>query len=102
MSFIARFVKESIFKPYSQKFKRRRKKIFYDYLKPDIKDKILDFGGYDGSFLNFLIPFRNDELYVADIDKSSLEIASQKYGFKTIYLDESGIIPLPQFCSFLP
>lgn len=95
MSYIAKYVRENIFKPYSQKFKRRRKKIFYDYFRPEIKDKILDFGGDDGSFLNFLISFRNDELYVADISKSKLEIASQRYGFKTIYLDESGKIPFP-------
>ncbi len=93
MSVISDFVRKTIFNPYSQKFKRKRKDLFYRYLKPEPGNKILDFGGDDGSWMNYLISFRSEDLYVADIYKEPLEIASTKYGFKTVLLDESGKIP---------
>lgn len=87
------FVREKIFKQYSQKFKQKRKDLFYQHFSPEPGDKILDFGGFDGSWLAFLVPFRNDNLYVADIAEHALQTAHKEYGFKTILLDESGKIP---------
>lgn len=93
MSQSRKFVREKIFKKYSQKFKQHRKDLFYKYLTVSSKDRILDFGGYDGSWLAFLIPDKAGELYVADIATQALETANKKYGYKTILLDESGKIP---------
>jgi len=87
------FVREKIFKKYSQKFKENRKNLFYKHLTVSSEDRILDFGGYDGSWLAFLVSFKSEELYVADIAEHALETAKNKYGFKTILLDESGKIP---------
>ncbi len=93
MSQSSNFVREKIFKRYSQKFKQNRKDLFYKYLTVSPEDRVLDFGGYDGSWLAFLIPSKGEELYVADIATQALETANKKYGFKTILLDESGKIP---------
>ena len=93
MSTLKSLVREKIFKKYSQKFKQRRKDLFYQHFSPKPGDKILDFGGFDGSWLAFLVPFRNDNLYVADIAEHALQTAHKAYGFKTILLDESGKIP---------
>lgn len=87
------YVREKVFRPYSLKYKKYRRDLFNKYLTPDERDRILDHGGSDGSWLSFLVSFRNNELYVADIFPDILDTAKNKYGFKTILLDESGKIP---------
>lgn len=93
MNIIVKLIRKTIFNPYSRRFKKRRKNIFYKYLNPGPKDKILDFGGDDGSWMNYLISFKSENLYIADIYQEPLDIAKAKFGFKTILLDESGKIP---------
>ena len=87
------YIRDKFFLPYSQKYKQYRKDLLYKYLNPTEKDRILDHGGSDGAWLSYLVSFRNNELYVADIFPDLVEVAEKKYGFKTILLDESGKIP---------
>ena len=93
MSKIKSLIREKIFNNYSRKFKQKRKDLFYNQLKPHAQERILDFGGYDGSWLSFLVPENNGNLYVADIAEDALKKAKNKFGLKTVLLDESGKIP---------
>ncbi len=93
MSILSNVVRRRIFQPYSIRFKNKRKELLYKNIQLDNKHKILDFGGNDGSYMDYLIPTGNNEIYIADILEKPLKIAETKYGYKTILLDESGQIP---------
>lgn len=83
---------KKLFNLYSSRARKKRAAIFNSYFNVDANTKILDLGGADGSFIASTVPFR-ENVYVADIDKDQLRKAREKYGFKTIELDESGVIP---------
>lgn len=89
---------------FSQYHRRRRGKLFLQTIKPQPTDLILDLGGADGSYLASIIP-PGDNIYVADISPVALERAGQKYGFKTVILNEDGPLPFSDgffdivFCS---
>jgi hypothetical protein len=87
------FIIEKIFKPYSFRFERKRKDLFYEFFNPKSDDKILDLGGDDGRRMAILFPDKRKDIYIADISHRALETAKSKYGFETILLDESGEIP---------
>ena len=79
------------FKGYQARCRRKRGKIFKQYLKPEEGDFILDLGGEDGSYISQVISFKTN-VYVADINERKLKNSSEK-GFKTIVLNEDGTIP---------
>lgn len=79
---------------YSIRSRKRRANTFISILSPSNDDKILDLGSEDGSHIARIIPFR-DNVYIADICKDVLVRGKDKYGFHTILLDETGMIPYP-------
>lgn len=83
---------KKIFNLYSSRARKKRAAIFNSYFKIDASTRILDLGGADGAFIASTVPFR-ENIFVADIDKDQLRKAKEKFGFKTIQLDESGVIP---------
>lgn len=93
-----------ITKQFSQKARLRRGQIFMEYLQPTENDKILDLGGYDGSHLASIIPFRKN-VTIADINEEQVNRGVIQYGFQPAVLDESGKLPFPDnyfdivFCS---
>ena len=66
--------------------------MFCRYLRPTEEDKILDLGSEDGSFIAATIPFR-ENVVIADIDEELLLRGRARYGFETVLLDESGVLP---------
>jgi len=72
---------------------------------PNKNQKILDLGGGDGSHIAKILPAQRDNIYIADINKNQLAIAENKYGFKTIELNENAVLPIEDnffdivFCS---
>jgi hypothetical protein len=77
---------------YSQRARRKRDEVFRTWLKPRVGDRILDLGGGDGTHIAQVLSF-NEGVVVADISAEALERASAVYGFETLLLDESGLIP---------
>jgi hypothetical protein len=77
---------------FSQSHRVRRAALFHRYLHPTQEDKILDLGSEDGSFVADIIPFRKN-VFIADIDEEMLSRGRARYGFKTVLLDESGVLP---------
>lgn len=90
---LQQLIREKIFKPYSYRYEKKRKEYFLKYLKPTMKDKILDFGGSNGRRMAEIFPEKRKDVYIADISIEDLEFAKNNYGFETILLDESGIVP---------
>jgi len=78
-----------IVKYYSYRSRKKRAKVFINYLNPSENDRILDLGSDDGSHLASIIPYRKN-VYIADISEEPLMRAKRRFGFKTILLDESG------------
>ena len=77
---------------FSKKCKAKRRELFCWYLCPTEEDKILDLGSEDGNLIASLIPFRKN-VVIADINKEMLSCGRSHYGFETVLLDESGILP---------
>jgi SAM-dependent methyltransferase len=76
----------------SQKYRTKRAVLFHRYLHPTQSDRILDLGSEDGSSIAKIIPFR-ENVFIADINQEMLARGQQKYGFKTVLLDENGMLP---------
>ena len=82
---------------YAARSRARRARMFLDYLRPSENDRILDFGGGDGSYMASMVPFRTN-VYIADILQGPLDEAKRKFGFRTVLVDESATIPFPDKC----
>jgi len=83
---------QKVARVFSEKCRRKRAALFCRYLRPTEEDKILDLGSEDGSFIAEIIPFR-ENVFIADIDEELLSRGRARYGFKTVLLDESGVLP---------
>jgi SAM-dependent methyltransferase len=77
---------------FSEKSRARRAALFHQYLCPTQEDRILDLGSEDGSYIARIIPFRKN-VFIADIYPEMLSHGRTRYGFKTVLLDESGLLP---------
>lgn len=77
---------------FSERCRARRTALFHRYLHPTQEDKILDLGSGDGSYIAGIIPFRKN-VFIADIDEEMLSRGRARYGFETVLLDESGLLP---------
>ena len=88
----------------SRRSRAHRARIFLAHMNPVDRDAILDLGGSDGSHIADVVPYRNT-VTVADIDVEALRRAEDRFGFKTLHLEEDGRIPVPDasfdvvFCS---
>jgi SAM-dependent methyltransferase len=49
-------------------------------------------GSEDGSYIAGIVPFRKN-VFIADIDPEMLSLGRARYGFETVLLDESGVLP---------
>lgn len=99
---------KSIFLKVSRKSREKRAEIFRRYFAISEDTKILDIGSEDGSNINFYLQgtkARAENVYLADIDETVLEFGKEKFGYKTVLLDESGRLPFADdffdiiFCS---
>jgi SAM-dependent methyltransferase len=77
---------------FSQRSRAKRAVLFHRYLHPTQQDKILDLGSEDGRYIAGIIPFR-ENVFIADIDQEMLSRGRARYGFETVLLDESGMLP---------
>jgi hypothetical protein len=82
---------KNIFNYYSSSARRKRAKLFNRLFHITEETKILDLGGGDGNLIKITVPFIKN-ICIADINEKDLEKAKQ-LGFKTLKLDETGIIP---------
>lgn len=89
---------------YSMMSRKNRAKVFDKYFPNSENIKILDLGGGDGTLIASTAP-KCKNIYVADISTKDLLRAEKRYGYKTIQLDETGILPFEKgafdviFCS---
>jgi len=81
----------------SKRCRAKRAVLFCQHLHPTWQSKILDIGSENGSFIASVVPFR-ENVVIADIDEEMLSRGREKYGFKTILLDESGVLPFEDNC----
>ena len=80
-----------LFNYYSSSARGKRAKLFNKLFNITEETKILDLGGGDGKLIKTTVPFTKN-ICIADISKKDLEKAKE-LGFKTLELDETGIIP---------
>lgn len=82
----------------SQKAREKRAETFRKTFYFDSQTKILDLGSEDGSNIASILNGANvtpQNVFIADIEASKLEIGHKKYGFSIILLDEFGSLPYP-------
>jgi SAM-dependent methyltransferase len=77
---------------FSETSRRKRAEFFRHYLCPTEDSRILDLGSEDGTYIAEMIPFRKN-VFIADIDQEMLYRGQTRYGFETVLLDESGVLP---------
>lgn len=80
------------FKYFSHISRQKRIKHFLKSFNLNSKTKLLDLGASNGEYTSKLIKgtkLKKKNIYIADIDKKSLEQANKNYGFKTILLKEN-------------
>jgi hypothetical protein len=84
---------------------RRRRALTFRRLFPDAMDhSVLDLGGGDGSHIAMVLPGHKD-VTIADIDRSKLDVAASRYGYKSRVLGEAATLPFADgefdivFCS---
>lgn len=89
---------------YSRRARAKRGRLFRELLPLTEDDRLLDLGSEDGSHIAGLIPFRKN-VWIADIAPEPLARGAERYGFRTVVLDETGRLPFPDghfdcvFCS---
>jgi SAM-dependent methyltransferase len=91
MNFIAQAVLKA-----SQKARRTRAETFRRAFAIDSETKILDLGSEDGSNIAVVLEntkVRPENVFIADIDRATIEGGRTKYGFTPVLLNESGALP---------
>jgi len=91
MNVITKFVKN-----FSSKARQKRADILKNYLVIDQNTKILDLGSETGSNIKNVLEgtlARPENIYIADIDKNLVSVGAKLYGFKSVVIDETGILP---------
>ncbi|MGA9120208.1 MAG: methyltransferase [Bacteroidota bacterium] len=83
----------SIVQYLSNHAREKRDRLFRRTMSPRESDRILDLGGFDGSHIAHILPYRSN-ITVADIDAKALEIARNEFGFNTLLLKEDETIPV--------
>jgi len=76
----------------------KRRKIFVKHFGEIINQntKILDLGSDDGSHINLLLnglSINAQNIFIADIDEKKLNEGKRKFGYQTILIEESGLVP---------
>jgi SAM-dependent methyltransferase len=99
---------KNLFLKVSRKSREKRAEIFRSFFAISENTKILDIGSEDGSNINFYLQgtkARPENVYLADIDERVIELGKERFGYKAIFLDESGKLPFADdffdivFCS---
>lgn len=98
---------KSIAQRFSEKSRIKRGRIFKEKFQITEKTKLLDLGGGDGRHLNSVLKNFDvtPEIYIADINEDDLKHAQEKFGYRTILLNEIGSLPFQDgffdlvFCS---
>lgn len=99
---------KSIFLKVSRKSREKRAEIFRRCFAINQNTKILDIGSEDGSNINSYLQKTDvcsENVFLADINESSIELGKQIFGYQTVLLDESGKLPFTDkffdivFCS---
>ena len=90
------------------RFRQRRAKIFRDNFDLTADTRILDLGGWNGTYMHAILensPVLPANVYVADIDEQAVNDAAVRYGFTPVVIPEAGQLPFQDkffdivFCS---
>lgn len=82
----------------SKRARKKRAKIFLENFKIDRNTKILDLGSESGRAINLVLSGTNinpKNIYIADIDETTVMEGHKQYGFTPVVIDENGHIPYP-------
>lgn len=99
---------QQIIEQLRQHSRQKRQEMFLETFSIDRDTKILDLGGNDGSYIASVLgdsDFRPENVFLADIDRGTVESGSSRFGFIPVVLDESGQLPFDSsffdivFCS---
>ena len=83
-------------KSYSQNARKKRARIFKENFTIDENTKILDLGSETGSNIHTVLQgtnYKPENVYIADIDASLIEVGAEKYGFNAVLISESEQLP---------
>lgn len=84
---------------FSRKFRRCRAEIFIHNFDINKNTKILDLGSEDGSHIYSILqgsPFQPHNIFIADINKDSIENGHRIYGFNPVLIQESKQLPFEE------
>lgn len=85
-----------IIKHLSRQAREKRAVTFRNNFNLKAQTRILDIGSEDGSNIANILqatPVLPENVYIADINQEVLDKGKEKYGFKTVLLNESGQLP---------
>lgn len=83
---------------FSAQARKKRAELFRRYFFVDENTKILDLGSETGANIFNVLQSTNyqpQNVYIADIDASSVAEGSRRYGFNAVLIDESANLPFP-------
>lgn len=83
---------------FSANARRKRAELFRSLFEIDDSTKVLDLGSENGKNISNVLqglPYRPENIYIADIDKAALDYGKNQYGFNPVLIDESGRLPFP-------
>lgn len=89
---------------YSRRARQRRAAMFRRLFPNAMERSILDLGGGDGSHIAMVLPGHKN-VTIADIDRTKLDLAESRYGYKSRVLKEAANLPFDDneydivFCS---
>lgn len=80
----------------SRRARLKRAETFQRKFRLDKTTRILDIGSETGENINLVLSgtrVKPENVYIADIEQSALDYGREKFGFQTVLLDESGVLP---------
>jgi SAM-dependent methyltransferase len=83
---------------YSAAARHKRAQLFRDKFVIDENTRILDLGSEDGTNIYGVlqgVSYAPKDVYIADIDDGLISEGSQRFGFTSVLIDESGRLPFP-------
>ena len=95
---IGDYMLRPLFKMFSERSRRNRSAVFHAMLQPTDSSSILDLGGSDGSHIAGIVSTRRN-VCISDLNVRALELAAQRFGFRTIALDGTERLPIGD-CEF--
>ncbi len=83
----------------SRRAREKRAATFRRNFKLDETTRVLDIGSENGENINLVLngtKVKSENVFIADIEAEALNSGREKFGYQTVLLDESGVLPFEE------